>query len=170
MIIFVVKQIRLLLRGCPILLITRMITDWIGLHSVLVPWIICFSCRLHIPQDKTSSYLVSCHPERCNPSSSLPFLSIMVRQPIYLKTFYCDQNLISPYDYHRKSNMKVVRITRKCSSTIKVWWFFITSSHSKNMYHEMHWDQCRPLSLTLWISMILLHDLAQAFWICSLLI
>ena len=120
--------------GRPILLITHMITDWIGLHSVLLPWIIYFSCRLHIPQDKTSSYLVSCHPERCNPSSSLPFLSIMVRQPIYLKTFYCDQNLISPYYYHHKSNMKVVRITRKCSSTIKCLVVFITNSHPK--YHE----------------------------------
>ena len=32
-----IKQIGLPLRGCPILLITRMITDRIGLHSVLLP-------------------------------------------------------------------------------------------------------------------------------------
>ena len=106
--------------------------NWTPLSPININYL--FSCRLHIPQDKTSSYLVSCHPERCNPSSSLPFLSIMVRQPIYLKTFYCDQNLISPYDYHRKSNMKVVRITRKCSSTIKCLVIFITNSHLK--YHE----------------------------------
>ena len=30
------KQIRLPLHGCPILLVTRMITDQIGLHSVLL--------------------------------------------------------------------------------------------------------------------------------------
>ena len=32
-----IKQIGLQLRGRPILLITRMITDRIGLHSVLLP-------------------------------------------------------------------------------------------------------------------------------------
>ena len=36
----VIKQIGLLLRGCPILLITRMITDRNGLHSVLLPLLI----------------------------------------------------------------------------------------------------------------------------------
>ena len=36
-IILVIKQIELPLRGRPILLITRMITDRIGLHSVLLP-------------------------------------------------------------------------------------------------------------------------------------
>ena len=36
-IILVIKQIGLPLRGCPILLITGMITDRIGLHSVLLP-------------------------------------------------------------------------------------------------------------------------------------
>ena len=36
-IILVVKQMGLLLRGRPTLLITRMITDRIGLHSVLLP-------------------------------------------------------------------------------------------------------------------------------------
>ena len=35
-----IKQIRLLLRGRPILLITRMITDQVGLHSVLLPLLI----------------------------------------------------------------------------------------------------------------------------------
>ena len=35
-----IKQIRLPLRGRPILLITRMITDQIGLHSVLLPLLI----------------------------------------------------------------------------------------------------------------------------------
>ena len=39
-IILVIKQIGLLLRGRPILLITRMITDRIGLHSVLLPLLI----------------------------------------------------------------------------------------------------------------------------------
>ena len=36
-IILVIKQIGLPLRGRPILLISRMITDQIGLHSVLLP-------------------------------------------------------------------------------------------------------------------------------------
>ena len=36
-IIYVIKQIALPLRGHPILLITRMIIDWIGLHLVLLP-------------------------------------------------------------------------------------------------------------------------------------
>ena len=35
--LLVIKQIGLPLRGRPILLITRMITDRIGLHSVLLP-------------------------------------------------------------------------------------------------------------------------------------
>ena len=39
-IILVIKQIGLPLRGCPILLITRMITDRIGLHLVLLPLLI----------------------------------------------------------------------------------------------------------------------------------
>ena len=39
-IILVIKQIGLPLRGRPILLITRMITDRIGLHSVLLPLLI----------------------------------------------------------------------------------------------------------------------------------
>ena len=37
---FVIKQIGLPLRGRPILLITRTITDRIGLHSVLLPLLI----------------------------------------------------------------------------------------------------------------------------------
>ena len=41
-IILVSKQIGLPLRGCPILLITRMITDRIGLHSVLLPLLIFY--------------------------------------------------------------------------------------------------------------------------------
>ena len=36
----VIKQIGLPLRGRPILLITRLITDRIGLHSVLLPLLI----------------------------------------------------------------------------------------------------------------------------------
>ena len=43
--LFVIKQIGLPLRGRPILLITRMITDRIGLHSVLLPlliWLLFF--------------------------------------------------------------------------------------------------------------------------------
>jgi len=40
LIILVIKQIGLPLRGRPILLITRMITDRIGLHSVLLPLLI----------------------------------------------------------------------------------------------------------------------------------
>ena len=39
-IILVIKQIGLPLRGRPILLITRMITDRTGLHSVLLPLLI----------------------------------------------------------------------------------------------------------------------------------
>ena len=39
-IILVIKQIGLSLRGRPILLITSMITDRIGLHSVLLPLLI----------------------------------------------------------------------------------------------------------------------------------
>ena len=39
-IILVIKQIGLPLRGRPILLITRMITDLIGLHSVLLPLLV----------------------------------------------------------------------------------------------------------------------------------
>ena len=41
-IILVIKQIGLPLRGRPILLITRVITDRIGLHSVLLPLLITF--------------------------------------------------------------------------------------------------------------------------------
>ena len=40
MIILVIKQIGLPLCGRPILLITRMITDRIGIHSVLLPLLI----------------------------------------------------------------------------------------------------------------------------------
>ena len=39
-IILVIKQIGFLLRGLPILIITCMITDRIGLHSVLLPLLI----------------------------------------------------------------------------------------------------------------------------------
>ena len=39
-IILVIKQIGLPLRGRPILLITRMITDWLELHSVFLPLLI----------------------------------------------------------------------------------------------------------------------------------
>ena len=38
-----IKQIELPLRGRPILLIIRMITDRIGLHSVLLPLLIIIS-------------------------------------------------------------------------------------------------------------------------------
>ena len=37
-----IKQIGLPLRGRPILLITRMITDRIGLHSVLLPLLMTY--------------------------------------------------------------------------------------------------------------------------------
>ena len=40
--ILVIKEIGLPLRGRPILLITRMITDQIGLHSVLLPLLMNF--------------------------------------------------------------------------------------------------------------------------------
>ena len=43
-------QIGLPLRGCPILLITRMITGWIGLHSVLLPILIAIMNNTKIPQ------------------------------------------------------------------------------------------------------------------------
>ena len=42
-IILVIKQIGLPLRGRPILLITHMITNRIGLHSVLLPLLIIYS-------------------------------------------------------------------------------------------------------------------------------
>ena len=41
-----IKQIGLPLRGRPILLITRMITDRIGLHSVLLPLLIAMWCTI----------------------------------------------------------------------------------------------------------------------------
>ena len=44
---FVIKQIGLPLRGRPILLITRMITDRIGLHSVLLPLLIIIIITQH---------------------------------------------------------------------------------------------------------------------------
>jgi len=44
----VIKQIGLPLRGRPILLITRMITDRIGLHSVLLPLPILYSLQIAI--------------------------------------------------------------------------------------------------------------------------
>ena len=50
-----IKQIELPLRGRPILLITRMITDQIGLHSVLLPLLI--TCILYI---FTSNVLCPC--------------------------------------------------------------------------------------------------------------
>ena len=50
-IILVIKQIGLPLRGRPILLITRMITDRIGLHSVLLP--------LPIGMSKLYGYVIS---------------------------------------------------------------------------------------------------------------
>ena len=43
-------QIGLPLRGCPILLITRMITGWIGLHSVPLPILIAIMNNTKIPQ------------------------------------------------------------------------------------------------------------------------
>ena len=45
-IILVIKQIGLRLRGRPILLITRMITDRIGLHSVQLPLLIFFGITI----------------------------------------------------------------------------------------------------------------------------
>ena len=63
-----IKQIGLPLRGRPILLITRMITDRIGLHSVLLP--------LHISQVLSSLYHLEFEPNYCpaagrNPEKSL---------------------------------------------------------------------------------------------------
>ena len=46
-IILVIKQIGLPLHGRPILLITRMITDRIGLHSVLLPLLIIIIITQH---------------------------------------------------------------------------------------------------------------------------
>ena len=43
------QQIKLPLRGRPILLITRMITNRIGLHSVLLPLFIKFTAAVEIP-------------------------------------------------------------------------------------------------------------------------
>ena len=48
-IILVIKQIGLPLRGRPILLITRMITDRIGLHSVLLPLLRAQTKKLFSP-------------------------------------------------------------------------------------------------------------------------
>ena len=44
-----IKQIGLPLRGRPILLITRMITDRIGLHSVLLPLLIHVQIYISLP-------------------------------------------------------------------------------------------------------------------------
>ena len=53
-IILVIKQIGLPLRGRPILLITRMITDRIGLHSVLLPllitWLLSGTWFFYVPR------------------------------------------------------------------------------------------------------------------------
>ena len=43
-----IKQIGLPFRGRPILLITRMITDPIGLHSVLLPLLIVGPWNVHV--------------------------------------------------------------------------------------------------------------------------
>ena len=47
-----IKQIGLPLRGRPILLITPMITDRIGLHSVLLPLLIKSRSVLELSQEK----------------------------------------------------------------------------------------------------------------------
>ena len=51
-VVLVMKQIGLPLHGRPILLITRMITDGIGLHLVLLPLLIALDVVLKI----TSAY------------------------------------------------------------------------------------------------------------------
>ena len=51
------KQIGLPLRGRPILLITRLITDRIGLHSVLLPLFITNGRRKGVFGTKKSSYI-----------------------------------------------------------------------------------------------------------------
>ena len=48
-----IKQIGLPLRGRPILLITRMITDRIGLHSVLLPLLIKYRSIYQPPEKDT---------------------------------------------------------------------------------------------------------------------
>ena len=70
-----IKQIGLLLRGRPILLITRMITDQIGLHSVLLPLLI--TPRVYSPQRSgiilyimNSSNLLTL--TKCNPHPTPP--------------------------------------------------------------------------------------------------
>ena len=50
-----IKQIGLPLRGRPILLITRMITDRIGLHSVLLPLLIIIIIIIIITSSSGSS-------------------------------------------------------------------------------------------------------------------
>ena len=52
-IILMIKRIGLPLRGRPILLITPMITDRIGLHSVLLPLLIKSRSVLELSQEKT---------------------------------------------------------------------------------------------------------------------
>ena len=57
-IILVIKQIGLPLRGRPILLITGMIRDQIGLHSVLLPLLIAFllfQLLIHIKRKESLS-------------------------------------------------------------------------------------------------------------------
>ena len=51
-IILMIKRIGLPLRGRPILLITPMITDPIGLHSVLLPLLIKSRSVLELSQEK----------------------------------------------------------------------------------------------------------------------
>ena len=62
-IILLIKQIGLSLRGHPILLITRMITDQTGLHSVLLPLLIeiTFSYKYGFPKGshKIKMYKIS---------------------------------------------------------------------------------------------------------------
>ena len=62
-IILLIKQIGLPLRGHPILLITRMITDQTGLHSVLLPLFIeiTFSYKYGFPKGshKIQMYKIS---------------------------------------------------------------------------------------------------------------
>ena len=52
-----IKQIGLLLRGRPILLITRLITDRIGLHSVLLPLLIDIGVIAKDNSNNNSSFL-----------------------------------------------------------------------------------------------------------------
>ena len=86
-IILVIKQIGLLLRGRPLLLITCMITDRIGLHSVLLPLQIFLITVMHIISAADSPLYCSSSarkclilPAECSHQKSLILLEILLAE------------------------------------------------------------------------------------------